>query len=171
MSKTRNVLSAVAIAVLTATSFDNSLAKEDNLPSKEKAARIVLQEAQAAGVPGDLALAMAKVETNLDCSVRGSAGERGVMQIKPATARSLGYQGKPSGLSDCRTGARYGMKYLREALDRANGDYCRAAGLYNMGIGNKKLTLNARKYCTKVARARSIIGDDVVAAARTNIRH
>jgi hypothetical protein len=53
MSKTRNVLSAVAIAVITATSFDNAWAEGINSPSKIKAAQIVLAEAQAAGVPGN----------------------------------------------------------------------------------------------------------------------
>lgn len=157
---------------MTTSSVGNSLAGgSKTATNKEQVARIVLQEAQAAGVPGDLALAMAKVESNLNCAARGSAGERGVMQIKPSTARSMGYQGKPNGLNDCQVGAHYGMKYLREALDRANGDHCRAAGLYNMGIGNKRLSQSARNYCTKVVRAKSIIGDDAVAAARTNIRH
>ena len=83
MGETRNVLSAVAIAVLTATSFDNAWAKGLDSPSKIEAAQIVLAEAQAAGVPGDLALAIARVESHFACHAKGAEHAVGVMQIMP----------------------------------------------------------------------------------------
>lgn len=99
---------------------------------------MVRYEAIRQGVPVDLAMAVAKHESNFRCSAIGKAGERGVMQIKPRTARGLGYHGTPSGLNNCATGIRYGMIYLKMAYTKANGNVYRAAILYNGGLGSRK---------------------------------
>lgn len=39
----------------------------------------------------------------------------GLMQILPATARNMGFQGQPSDLLDAETNLRYAVKYLRGA--------------------------------------------------------
>jgi soluble lytic murein transglycosylase-like protein len=39
----------------------------------------------------------------------------GLMQISAATARTMGYRGKPSGLLDADTNLKYAVKYLRGA--------------------------------------------------------
>lgn len=99
---------------------------------------MVRSEAIRQGVPVSLAMAVAKHESNFRCSAVGKAGERGVMQIKPRTARSLGYRGSPSGLNNCQTGIHYGMKYLKMAYSKSGGSVYRAALLYNGGLGSKK---------------------------------
>ena len=99
---------------------------------------MVRHEAIRQGVPVSLALAVAKHESNFRCSAIGKAGERGVMQIKPRTARGLGYHGTPSGLNNCAIGIRYGMMYLKMAYRKAGGNVYRAAILYNGGLGSKK---------------------------------
>lgn len=100
--------------------------------------KMVSREAQRQGVPVPLALSIAKTESNFRCSAVGKAGERGVMQIKPATARGVGYKGPASGLNNCSTGIRYGMIYLRMAYKKAGGNAYKAAILYNAGLGSKK---------------------------------
>lgn len=100
--------------------------------------RMVSQEAMRQGVPVGLALSVAKHESNFRCSAIGRAGERGVMQIKPSTARGIGYKGPASGLNNCATGIRYGMIYLRMAYKKAGGNVYKAAILYNAGLGSKR---------------------------------
>ncbi len=133
---------------------------------------MVREEAHRQGVPVSLALSIAKHESNFRCSAVGRHGERGVMQIKPRTARGLGYRGKPSGLNDCATGIRYGMIYLKMALKKAGGNPYRAAILYNAGLGSgRKKSGYAEKVTQKQyregsarragARRNHVINDDV----------
>ncbi len=58
---------------------------------------IVSRYAASYGVPLPLAHAVIQVESNYRVDARGSAGEIGLMQIKPATARMMGYDGSNSG--------------------------------------------------------------------------
>ena len=99
---------------------------------------MVAAEAARQGVPVGLAFAVAKAESNFNCGAVGRAGERGVMQIKPRTARGLGYKGPVSGLNNCATGILYGMIYLKQAYRKAGGNIYRAALLYNAGIHSKR---------------------------------
>jgi len=57
----------------------------------------------------------------------------GLMQILPATARGMGYQGSPAGLLDAETNLEYGVKYLRGAWLVAGGDREEAVGWYARG--------------------------------------
>lgn len=112
--------------------------------------RMVSQEAMRQGVPVGLALSIAKHESNFRCSAIGRHGERGVMQIKPATARGVGYRGSASGLNNCATGIRYGMIYLKMAYKKAGGNVYRTAILYNAGLGSgRKKSAYAQKVTQK----------------------
>lgn len=110
---------------------------------------MVAAEAKRQGVPVGLALAVAKTESNFRCGAIGRAGERGVMQIKPRTARGLGYKGPASGLNNCAVGIRYGMIYLKQAYRKAGGNTHHAATLYNAGIYSKK---KSSTYAKKISR-------------------
>lgn len=99
---------------------------------------MVRAEAARQGIPVKLALAVAKHESRFKCHLIGRAGERGVMQIKPSTARGIGYKGPVAGLSNCATGIRYGMMYLKMAYKKAGGNVYRTALLYNGGLGSKR---------------------------------
>ena len=57
----------------------------------------------------------------------------GLMQILPATARGMGYQGSPEGLLDAETNLEYGVKYLRGAWLVSGGDPEEAVGWYARG--------------------------------------
>ncbi|TIW10394.1 MAG: lytic transglycosylase domain-containing protein [Mesorhizobium sp.] len=60
-------------------------------------------------------------------------GHWGLMQIKHATARGMGYDGPASGLFDAETNLKYAVKYLRGAWLVSGGDEKRADRLYQSG--------------------------------------
>lgn len=57
----------------------------------------------------------------------------GLMQILPATARSMGFQGQPSDLLDAETNLKYAVRYLRGAWLVSGGDESEAVGWYARG--------------------------------------
>lgn len=57
----------------------------------------------------------------------------GLLQILPATARTMGFQGKPRELLDADTNLEYGVKYLRGAWLLSDGNPDAAIGLYAKG--------------------------------------
>lgn len=57
----------------------------------------------------------------------------GLMQILPATARSMGFDADPSDLLDAETNLRWGVKYLRGAWLVSDGDMDRAITWYARG--------------------------------------
>lgn len=57
----------------------------------------------------------------------------GLMQILPQTARTMGYQGSPSGLLDADTNLKYAVKYLRGAWLVSGGDADDAVSWYARG--------------------------------------
>jgi soluble lytic murein transglycosylase-like protein len=58
---------------------------------------------------------------------------RGLMQIDPRTARTMGYRGHDDGLLDADTNLKYAVKYLRGAWLVADGDPDKAVGWYAKG--------------------------------------
>ncbi|WP_135501699.1 lytic transglycosylase domain-containing protein [Roseovarius aestuariivivens] len=57
----------------------------------------------------------------------------GMMQILPATARGMGFAGRPSDLLDAETNLRYAVKYLRGAWLVSDGNMDRAVQWYARG--------------------------------------
>jgi soluble lytic murein transglycosylase-like protein len=57
----------------------------------------------------------------------------GLMQILPATARSMGFQGQPRDLLDAETNLKYAVKYLRGAWLLSDGSYDTAVKWYSRG--------------------------------------
>ena len=60
-------------------------------------------------------------------------GHWGLMQIKHATARGMGYDGPANGLFDAETNLKYAVKYLRGAWLVSGGNAKRADMLYQTG--------------------------------------
>ncbi|WP_136656292.1 lytic transglycosylase domain-containing protein [Nitratireductor sp. XY-223] len=120
-----------------------------------KFSRLINSYARKHGVPSSLAHAVVKVESNFNPKARGRAGEIGLMQIKPATARLMGYRGSSKGLYDPETNIKYGMKYLGKAHKLSGGDTCGTILRYNAGHGAKRMNPVSSRYCKKV---RNILG-------------
>ena len=57
----------------------------------------------------------------------------GLMQILPATARSMGFQGSPTDLLDAETNLKYAVRYLRGAWLVSDGDEATAVQWYARG--------------------------------------
>ncbi|WEX11341.1 transglycosylase SLT domain-containing protein [Chelativorans sp. AA-79] len=113
---------------------------------------IISRYASENGVPVVLAHAVISVESNYRPSARGSAGEIGLMQIKPATARMMGYSGSAKGLYEPETNIKYGMKYLGKAFKLGGGNTCSAILKYNAGHAAKRMNPISSAYCKKVKR-------------------
>ncbi|MEH7902911.1 lytic transglycosylase domain-containing protein [Rhizobium laguerreae] len=101
-------------------------------------------------VPVALATAVIRIESNFNPNARGSHGEIGLMQIKPATARMMGYSGSAKGLFDPETNIKYGMKYLAAAHDLGGGETCNTILKYNAGHGATRMNPLSKSYCGKV---------------------
>ncbi len=101
------------------------------------------------GVPTRFAIAVARIESGLRCQARGRAGELGPLQIKPATARGLGYSGPASALNSCGAGLEWGMRHLAAAYRRCGSD-AGAAALHNRGLAS---SCTRTAYSTRVSRA------------------
>lgn len=104
------------------------------------------------GVSAALAHAVVGIESGYRADARGRAGEVGLMQIKPATARMLGYSGSVAGLFKPETNIRYGMKYLAMAQKLGDGSTCGTILKYNAGHAAKRMNKVSAAYCAKVKR-------------------
>ena len=111
---------------------------------------IIARHAASYGVPFSLARAVIKIESNYQPHLTGRAGEVGLMQIKPATARMLGYTGSVKGLYDPETNIKYGMKYLAMAQGLGGGTTCGTILKYNAGHGARRMNPVSSAYCSKV---------------------
>src|SRR3954467_12336348 len=94
---------------------------------------MVAGHAQANGVPVELVHRVIVRESRYRPGLVGHGGTIGLMQIKLATARGVGYTGTAEGLRDPNTNLSYAVKYLAGAYRAANGDHNRAVSYYAGG--------------------------------------
>jgi soluble lytic murein transglycosylase-like protein len=94
---------------------------------------LVATHAKANAVPEALVHRVIVRESRYQPALVGRGGTIGLMQIKLATARSLGYTGDAAGLRDPDTNLAYAVKYLAGAYRAANGDHKRAMAYYASG--------------------------------------
>lgn len=105
----------------------------------------------SAAAPKRVVDAIIQVESGGNPKAKGRAGEIGLMQIKCATARSVGFKGKCASLYNSAINRKFGAAYLRLAIRRAGGDIDTAISLYQRGVYAKFRGCSA--YCKKVKRA------------------
>jgi soluble lytic murein transglycosylase-like protein len=94
---------------------------------------MVAAHASANNVPEALVHRVIVRESKYHPHLVGRGGTIGLMQIKLATARGLGYNGDAAGLRDPDTNLAWGVKYLAGAYRAANGDHSRAVHYYASG--------------------------------------
>ena len=94
---------------------------------------LVAAHASANNVPEALVHRVIVRESKYHPDLVGRGGTIGLMQIKLATARVVGYTGDAAGLRDPATNLAYGVKYLAGAWRAANGNQDRAVRLYAGG--------------------------------------
>ncbi|WP_063298207.1 MULTISPECIES: lytic transglycosylase domain-containing protein [unclassified Pseudovibrio] len=112
--------------------------------------KLIEQKAKKHGVPHHIAKAVVEVESNFNARARGRAGEVGLMQIKPSTARGMGYRGSTKALYKPENNIEWGMRYLAGAYKRAGGDLCGTILRYNAGHYAKRMNRISAKYCKRV---------------------
>lgn len=78
-----------------------------------------------------LVAAIAEQESGFNQSAQSEAGAMGIMQLMPGTAEGLGVDP-----SDLRGNLEGGAKYLRQMLDKYDGDVEKALAAYNAGPGS-----------------------------------
>ena len=114
--------------------------------------KLIAKHAKANGVPLKLARAVVQIESAGRVNARGAAGEVGLMQLMPRTARGIGYKGKMKNLYNPDTNLAYGMKYLGEAYRRGGKTTCGAILKYNAGHYAKRWNPTSRKYCKRAKK-------------------
>jgi hypothetical protein len=94
---------------------------------------LVATHARANAIPEVLVHRVIVRESRYQPALVGRGGTIGLMQIKLATARGLGYTGTAEGLRDPDTNLTYAVRYLAGAYRAANGDHKRAMHYYASG--------------------------------------
>ena len=112
---------------------------------------IIAKASRRYGVDVGLIKAVIKAESNFNPNAVSHAGARGLMQLMPGTARSLGV----SDSFDPEQNVMGGTRFLRDLLDRYNGDVDSAVAAYNWGPGNvdkrpERLPRETREYLARV---------------------
>jgi hypothetical protein len=103
------------------------------------------------GIDASLIKAVIRAESNFNPRAVSSAGAEGLMQLMPGTARGLGV----SNSFDPEQNVMAGTRFLKDMLDRYDGDLNSALAAYNWGPGNvdKKtgaLPRETREYMARV---------------------
>jgi soluble lytic murein transglycosylase-like protein len=92
----------------------------------------IARHAAANGLPAELVHRVVIRESRYNPRARNGSA-LGLMQIKHATARGVGYTGPASGLFDAETNLTYAVRYLAGAYRAAGGNQSRAVALYASG--------------------------------------
>lgn len=145
-------------------------------PANTPMERIILEAAIRYQIHPALIAAMIEVESGWKPYATSPKGAMGLMQLMPQTARLVGVA-QPYDVASNILG---GVKYLRQMLDRFNGNYLLAIAAYNAGPGAverfgtvppyyetirylPQVAYWYRYYAKKIAKA---MGEDVAAPAR-----
>jgi len=103
------------------------------VPGERPYDSMIASHASSNGIPVELVHRVIVRESRYRASAMGRGGASGLMQIKLATARSMGYSGSAAGLLDPDTNLTYGVRYLAGAYRAASGHHGRAVGYYASG--------------------------------------
>lgn len=119
-------------------------------PTSRAAIRAIIeQETKSTDLPADIAEAVVFVESGYNPAVIGSVGEVGLMQVRPETAKMLGFRGSEAELAVSETNIHYGVIYLSRAWHLAGHDLCRALMKYRAGHGEDTMTPRSQIYCNR----------------------
>lgn len=124
----RVLLAAGALALTQTILAQPALAQD-----RSQLDAMIARHAAANGVPESLVHRVVLRESRYNPRAVGRGGAMGLMQIKAATARGVGYSGGAAGLLDADTNLTYAVRYLAGAYRAAGGNHSRAVSLYASG--------------------------------------
>jgi len=101
--------------------------------SRAEVDALIGAHARVNNVPEALVRRVVMKESRFNSRAIGRGGAMGLMQIKYATARGMGYRGTADGLLDPDTNLTYGVRYLAGAYRAAGGNGDRAWAYYRSG--------------------------------------
>ena len=132
----RAAVAAVAFSLLSACAVQPTSAQPEpkNLYPNETAElrRLIVEAAHENEVPVSLVQRVVVRESTHRPEARNGP-YYGLMQILPATARSMGFQGQPRDLLEPETNLKYAVRYLRGAWLVSDGDEKEAVRWYARG--------------------------------------
>ena len=117
--------------------------------ARDKVLPLIEKAAQDHQIPPALLEAVVRIESRFNPNVR-NAGAIGLMQIKLATARGLGFTGDAAALARPDTNLHWGAKYLAHAYRLSQGDTCMTLARYQGGHRVEKMGPAGKAYCAKV---------------------
>lgn len=137
-----------------ATPASGVTAPTDNVSTRQMVRRI----ADSHGVPPELAEAVVTIESRWNPRARSGAGAIGLMQIKYATARGMGYGGSVAGLYEPKTNLTFGLAYLAGAHRLSGGDICGTILRYHAGHGAERMSASTKRYCATAKKLMAAAG-------------
>ncbi len=152
--RTDNILALTLAALVAGTAL--VAAGPAQALARTEIKRMVIEEAEMSRVPPELALAVAKVESDFNEKALSTAGARGVMQIMPATGKGV-FGVEADELWKARLNVQLGIDFL-EQLHARYGDWELALSHYNGGSlkqgpdGKAHPHAYTRKYVAAVKR-------------------
>ncbi|WP_299147083.1 lytic transglycosylase domain-containing protein [uncultured Tateyamaria sp.] len=127
------LLIAVTLAACTSAPAPESVPAVPLYPNETPQLRAQIE---AAAATNDIPVALVQKVVIRESTHRPGARNGpyyGLMQILPATARSMGFRGQPNDLLDAETNLKYATRYLRGAWLVSDGDLDRAVMWYARG--------------------------------------
>lgn len=100
--------------------------------SRKQIEQLIDRVAEQVSLPSELIRSVVSVESNFSPDAVSSAGAQGLMQLMPATAREL----EVADSFDPQQNLLGGSRYLKQLLDKYDGDLDHALAAYNWGQGN-----------------------------------
>ena len=119
---------------------------------------MIARHAAANGLPVELVHRVVIRESRYNPRARNGSN-LGLMQIKHATARGVGYTGSASGLLDAETNLTYAVRYLAGAYRAAGGNHGRAVAYYASGYHGRGVRARAGRDGAGLALGTADAGD------------
>ena len=146
--KNHKIIISVILLVFSSLSYSN-----------ETIQKIIVDIANKRHFPAEIALAVAKVESDFQVNTIGIYDKQGVMQLNPTDMYKL-YGIDKDKLQDTNTNIELGIRYLQELLRIYNNDITLVLSHYHAGVlpvENGQATIHpfTSKYISKVMHFKS----------------